>query len=156
MEDMISEDGNLKLLDKNRTSYFSTKLKSSLPFNRTLKLLDSGNMALIDDQSGKYLWKSFAQPIDTLLLGMKMDEKLKLVSWMDSSNLAVGNFTFQQDQDNRYKIINGLSIVHWKGDVSGPNELPYFMTTLLSNFSCIVDQVINRSSIASVRCILRG
>lgn len=132
----IVEDGNLKLLDEKGRPYFQTNVTSSRPVTRTLKLLDSGNLALIDGTSGNILWQSFAEPTDTFLPGMKMDEGLTLVSWMDSGNPATGNFTFQQDQDNGLpKIMKGLTALHWKSDQSGSNELPDCVALFLSNFS---------------------
>ncbi|KAL3509570.1 hypothetical protein ACH5RR_028971 [Cinchona calisaya] len=137
----VVDDGNVKLLDKNGLSYFQTNLVSSTWVNRTLKLLDSGNLALIDGQSGKYLWQSFEEPTDTFLPGMKMDENLKLASWKDSGDPAIGNLTFlHEDQDNGvYKIMKG-TVQYWRSDQSGSSELPYFMAFLLSNFSSKLDQ----------------
>ncbi|CDP16410.1 unnamed protein product [Coffea canephora] len=143
----IGEDGNLKLVDKMGTSYFNTTLERSSPVNRTLKLLDSGNLVLIDGSSGNILWQSFAEPTDSFLPGMKMDGGLKLVSWMDIGNPATGNFTFEQDQENRlHKIMKGKTELHWKSDQSGSDELPYSVAFFLSNFSHSVDQATYKSS----------
>nr|XP_027127401.1 G-type lectin S-receptor-like serine/threonine-protein kinase At4g03230 [Coffea arabica] len=145
----IVEDGNLKLLDEKGSSYFQTNLESSSPVNRTLKLLDSGNLALIDGTSGNILWQSFAEPTDTFLPGMKMDGGLKLVSWNNSGNPATGNFTFQQDQENGLpKIMKGKIAPHWKSDQSGSVELPYSVAFFLSNFSRSVNQATYKSSSA--------
>ncbi|XP_027159122.1 G-type lectin S-receptor-like serine/threonine-protein kinase At4g03230 isoform X1 [Coffea eugenioides] len=145
----IVEDGNLKLLDEKGSSYFQTNLESSSPVNRTLKLLDSGNLALIDGTSGNILWQSFAEPTDTFLPGMKMDEGLKLVSWKDIGNPGTGNFTFQRDQENGLpKIMKGKIAPHWKSDQSGSVELPYSVAFFLSNFSRSVNQATYKSSSA--------
>ncbi|XP_071904876.1 uncharacterized protein [Coffea arabica] len=137
----IGEDGNLKLLDEMGTSYFNTTLESSSPVNRMLKLLDSGNLVLIDGSSGNILWQSFAEPTDTFLPGMSMDKGLKLVSWWDSGNPKTGNFTFEQDQENRlYRIMERSTVVHWESDQSGSIDLPYFVAFLLSNFSPSLDR----------------
>nr|XP_027063039.1 G-type lectin S-receptor-like serine/threonine-protein kinase At4g03230 [Coffea arabica] len=145
----IGEDGNLKLVDKMGTSYFNTTLERSSPVNRILKLLDSGNLVLIDGSSGNILWQSFAEPTDTFLPGMTMDGGLKLVSWMDIGNPATGSFTFEQDQENRLpKIMKGKTAPHWKSDQSGSVELPYFVAFFLSNFSRSVDQATYKSSSA--------
>ncbi|KAJ8551501.1 hypothetical protein K7X08_021516 [Anisodus acutangulus] len=64
----IDDDGNLKVLDSMRNSYFSTEVTSSSSnLKHTTKLLDSGNLVLIDDLSGKRLWQSFDNPTDTFL-----------------------------------------------------------------------------------------
>lgn len=110
----LEKDGNLKVLDSSRTSnYFTTNLTSlgpSQPFTRTARLLDSGNLVLIDDQTGKTLWQSFDNPTDTFLPGMKMDENLTLISWTTSENPANGKFRFQKDQerDNGYVILKSF------------------------------------------------
>ncbi|KAL3509579.1 hypothetical protein ACH5RR_028980 [Cinchona calisaya] len=132
---VIDEDGNVKLLDEHGDSHFHTNLVSSNLVYRTLKLLDSGNLALIDGQSGKYLWQSFAEPTDTFLPGMKMDEKLNLRSWKDYDDPANGEYTFHQDQDNGvHKIMKG-SVQYWRSDQSGSSELPLSVAAMLSNSS---------------------
>ncbi|KAF5458396.1 hypothetical protein F2P56_022427 [Juglans regia] len=79
----IAEDGNLKVLDSSTgKEYWSTNLDRSSSTNRTVKLMDSGNLVLSnDDNMETSLWESFKDPTDTFLPGMKMDEKLTLTSW---------------------------------------------------------------------------
>jgi hypothetical protein len=71
----IAEDGNLKVWD-NTTGYvyWNTSVETSSSANRTVKLMDSGNLVLRDDQLATSLWESFQNPTDTFLPGMKMDE----------------------------------------------------------------------------------
>ncbi|KAK4368485.1 hypothetical protein RND71_012277 [Anisodus tanguticus] len=133
---VVVEGGNLKVWNSNSMyTYFSTQLGSSA--NRTVELLDSGNLVLFDD-TGVKLWQSFLSPTDTFLPGMKMDGNLKLT---DSRS---GNFTFQFDQSSNktYVILQTQGGIHWKGSAnlatSGHlnfGEMPAYVAYMLSNNS---------------------
>ncbi|CAK9161397.1 unnamed protein product [Ilex paraguariensis] len=138
----IADDGNLKVLDRNKITYFSTDLESSSASNRTVKLFDSGNLVLIDNQSGSVLWQSFDHPTDTFLPGMKMDDKKKLTSWKSAKDPGRGNFTFELDEElsnGPIYLTRKRTTTYWKSGDSGgfdsPNELPSGVAYLLSNFS---------------------
>lgn len=140
----IAEDGNLMVLDTSsngRESYWSTGLAKSSSANRTVKLLDSGNLVLSeDDQSAMSLWESFKNPTNTFLPGMKMDENIELVSWTDPGDPRKGNFTFKLDElgEDIYTITNVL-VDYWKSRIPGKflrsDKMPYLVANLLSNFS---------------------
>ncbi|KAA8524526.1 hypothetical protein F0562_010949 [Nyssa sinensis] len=128
----ITEDGNLKVWVVNGKSSNITALGNSPSSNRTVRLLDSGNLVLIDDRSRNVLWQSFDNPSDTFLPGMKMGGKLKLTSWTSIVDPSSGNYTFEQDpeSENRY-LIRNRSIPYWK---SGRyNEIPTAVYILLRN-----------------------
>ena len=57
----IADDGNLKVLDNSNKDYWSTTVNKSLSANRTVKLMDSGNLVLSgdNDQLATSLWESF-------------------------------------------------------------------------------------------------
>ncbi|KAG7983526.1 hypothetical protein I3843_04G110500 [Carya illinoinensis] len=94
----IAEDGNLKVLDTAGKEYWSTGLKNSST-NRNVKLMDSGNLVLSDDDHMETsLWESFKSPTDTFLPGMKMDNKLTLTSWKGRDDPRSGLYTFKLDQ----------------------------------------------------------
>ncbi|KAA8524522.1 hypothetical protein F0562_010945 [Nyssa sinensis] len=143
----IAEDGNLKVWDVNGKSSSITALGNSPSSNRTVRLLDSGNLVLIDDLSRNVLWQSFDNPSDTFLPGMKMDGKLKLTSWTSIENPSSGNYTFEQDpeNENNYRIRYG-SILYWKSGESGDfiryNEIHTAVSLLLSNSSVPSDETI--------------
>ncbi|KAM0009262.1 putative protein kinase RLK-Pelle-DLSV family [Helianthus debilis subsp. tardiflorus] len=63
----------------------------------TLKLLDTGNVVLIDVELRCILWQSFETPTDTFLPGMKMGKSLKLTSWSTGTDPGSGSFKFQRD-----------------------------------------------------------
>ncbi|XP_028070313.1 G-type lectin S-receptor-like serine/threonine-protein kinase At4g03230 [Camellia sinensis] len=110
-------NGNLTLWDESGISYFSTSCGSS---RSTAKLLDSGNLVVRDDQSGKNLLESFNNPTDTFLPGMNMNANLKLTSWTRPDDPTRGNFTFQQDEEvkNGYIVLKS-GIVYWKSRETG-------------------------------------
>ncbi|XP_019158932.1 PREDICTED: G-type lectin S-receptor-like serine/threonine-protein kinase At4g03230 [Ipomoea nil] len=140
----IKEDGNLYVLNATGATCFSTQLdptpSKSHRTARTARLLDSGNLVLIDNLSGKTLWQSFGHPADTFLPGMKMDESLTLTSWASSGyNPTPGNYTFIQDPgDKEQYIIYHRSVTYWKSGVGDQltslNTLPPAVSSLLSNF----------------------
>ncbi|KAF9661837.1 hypothetical protein SADUNF_Sadunf19G0110300 [Salix dunnii] len=107
----ITDDGNLQILHRNGTSYWSTDLEStSKPAYREAKLLDSGNLVFGDSNNTlltTILWQSFAYPTDTFLSGMNMSENLKLISWESRADPKEGNFTFQLDEGscNLYNML---------------------------------------------------
>ncbi|PHU26365.1 hypothetical protein BC332_04697 [Capsicum chinense] len=139
------DDGNLKVLDSMKNSYFSTELVSASSSNRTAKLFDSGNLVLIDDLLGKRLWQSFDHPTDTFLPGMRMDDTLKLTAWgVTQKDPTSGNYTFQLNQEgNSEYTIYQRTLLHWKGSAAPTasanpfnfRELPSFVVSMLSNYS---------------------
>jgi hypothetical protein len=120
----IANDSNAMVLDRNNKSYWSTdRLRNSSYTNRILKLQDSGNLVLMeeDQSSSRVIWQSFDDPTDTFLPGMKMNTNMVLTSWKSSGDPGLGHFTFQQDQDiqNQYIIRKEGSTIYWQSRVSG-------------------------------------
>ncbi|GAA0168919.1 transmembrane signal receptor [Lithospermum erythrorhizon] len=95
----IGEDNNLHFTDKFTRRNFT---RSS---NTTAKLLDTGNLVLIDGQSGKIWWQSFKHPTDTFLPGMKMTAELELTSWIELSRPGTGIYKFKLDEDEKLYVI---------------------------------------------------
>ncbi|KAH8480040.1 hypothetical protein H0E87_030315 [Populus deltoides] len=140
----VTEDGNLKILDKNGDPFWSTGLEStSKPGNRLAKLLDSGNLVLCDSNTllTTILWQSFDHPTDTFLSGMKMSGDLKLTSWKSQVDPKEGNFTFQLDGETGQFVISDGYIKHWtSGDSSDffssermPDRIAYFLSNFTRN-----------------------
>ncbi|XP_060190372.1 uncharacterized protein LOC132619497 [Lycium barbarum] len=117
---VVAEDGNLRVWNSNSNyTYFSSGLESVENPNRTVELLDSGNLVLVEE-SGVKRWESFLNPTDTFLPGMTMNEKLNLT---DSKS---GNYTFQLDQNSnkKYVIFDQMQRkIHWKGSVPLDNSV---------------------------------
>ncbi|KAG7987961.1 hypothetical protein I3843_03G161000 [Carya illinoinensis] len=137
----IAEDGNLMVLDTAGKIYWSTELEKSSSRNRSVKLMDSGNLVFSDDQSGNFLWESFKYPTDTFLPGMKMDKNLTLTSWAGVGDPGIGIYNFTQDQEEeedqvRY-IIKKSQLLYWirSGKPNSEEMLDHVIADLLSNFS---------------------
>ncbi|XP_035551036.1 uncharacterized protein LOC109000303 [Juglans regia] len=139
----IAEDGNLKVLDTAGNEYWSTGLENSSSTNRTVKLMDSGNLVLSDDDSMETSpWESFKNPTDTFLPGMTMGDKLTLTSWKGKDDPGSGRCTFKLDQEteSQYVVIKKQS-VYWKSGMargkfpSSDDIILPAIADLLSNFS---------------------
>ncbi|KAM0943905.1 putative protein kinase RLK-Pelle-DLSV family [Dioscorea sansibarensis] len=89
--------GNLRIVDARGSSFvftygFSTESTAA-------KLLDSGNLVLIDAKnSSRILYESFDYPTDSFLPGMKLGlvrwQNRLLTSWRNSGDPATGDFLF--------------------------------------------------------------
>lgn len=143
----ITDDGNLKVLDKSGKTYWSTTIEKSSSMNRIATILDNGNLVLSNEEqhtnSVTILWQSFDNPTDTFLPGMKLDENLVLTSWKSYDDPAPGNFTFQQDQERTNQvIILKRSVRYWRSGILGKfislNEMPSAILYLLSNFTSTI------------------
>lgn len=141
----ISETkGNLEVLDRSGRCYWGTNLEKSSSVHRSVKLMDSGNLIVSEEEEQgnhtvKILWQSFENPTDTFLPGMKMDENLVLTSWKSIDDPAPGNFSFQQDQGENQYVIWKRSVKYWKssgtGTFLGSGEMSAAISYLLSNFT---------------------
>ncbi|KAL7102368.1 hypothetical protein ACP275_08G116000 [Erythranthe tilingii] len=140
----IADDGNIKIWCNGNTGVdvpvvSVSSLDTSRSSNRSLQLLDSGNLVLVDGQHDKRLWQSFDYPTDTFLPGMKMnDNDMELVSWNSPTDPGKGNYTFRREQG--VYSIQKRSTVYWKSGEPGPfflfnNELPSAVPQILSNSS---------------------
>jgi len=136
----VTDDGNLKILDKNGDPVWSTGLEStSKPANGLAKLLDSGNLVLCDSNTllTTILWQSFEHPTDTFLPGMKMSGDLKLTSWKSQVDPKEGNFTFRLDEETGQFVIFDGNIKHWtsrhSSDFFRPEGMPDVIEYFLRN-----------------------
>ncbi|XP_062009544.1 G-type lectin S-receptor-like serine/threonine-protein kinase At4g03230 isoform X2 [Rosa rugosa] len=136
------EDGNLLVLDNvTGERYWSTDIGTSSSSNMIVKIMESGNLVLMDsDQmAANILWQSFQNPTDTFIPGMLMDKNFQLTSWRDEDDPRPGNFTFKLDQSERQYIIMKKSLPYWKSGEPGnhfsSDEMRPEGAYLLSNFS---------------------
>ncbi|XP_052622620.1 G-type lectin S-receptor-like serine/threonine-protein kinase At4g03230 [Lactuca sativa] len=82
---------------------------------RALKLVNSGNVALMDVSSGNTLWQSFKTPTDTYLPGMKLTNILTLTSWKSLNDPGTGIYQFRQGErgEQSYLIMKDTKY-YWK------------------------------------------
>ncbi|KAF8043181.1 hypothetical protein BT93_A1503 [Corymbia citriodora subsp. variegata] len=134
-------DGNLKLWNGGG-AFQLTHFEGSSSSTRFAKLVDSGNLMLIEDNGNeRILWQSFEYPTNTFLPGMLMNESFVLTSWANPDDPKQGSFTFQMDQEggnNNYNVFQKVS-PYWKSGVYGKfiraDQMLDVISFLLSNFT---------------------
>ncbi|CAL5411049.1 unnamed protein product [Camellia sinensis] len=93
----IGDDGNLRLLDGNQNTVWTTNMTAYVNYSVAV-LLDTGNLVLRDGASGESLWEGFSHPCDTSLPGMRLGlntrtgEKLFLTAWKTEDDPSPGKF----------------------------------------------------------------
>ncbi|KAL5077765.1 hypothetical protein RYX36_016749 [Vicia faba] len=99
---IISNEGNLVLLNRNQSIIWSTKTRETTRTTSKIpiaQLLDNGNLVLKKDGEEDFLWQSFDYPSDTILAGMKAGwDKKKglnriLVAWKNWEDPSSSDFT---------------------------------------------------------------
>ena len=67
--------------------------------NTTAQLLDTGNLVLKDDSSGRIIWEGFQHPYHTFLENLKLSVNLNtgeqqvVSSWKNPSDPSIGSFS---------------------------------------------------------------
>lgn len=125
---MISDDGNLVLLDESKTQIWSTNL-SFIPSNSTVAvLLDSGNLVLRDASDPDIIfWQSCDHPADTWLPGCYLGlnkatgENRRLTSWKNSRDPTPGFFSLEIESNQFFLKLNNSknywSSGNWNGQM---------------------------------------
>ncbi|KAJ0241973.1 G-type lectin S-receptor-like serine/threonine-protein kinase [Hirschfeldia incana] len=138
-------NGNLVLLESDKTLVWSTGLTSSSSSALKAVLLDDGNLVLRDD-SDFVLWQSFNHPGDTWLPGVKIRfDKLtkksqRLTSWKNLQDPSPGLFSLELDESTAYKILwNGTTQYWTSGAWNGQSRIfdlvPEMRLNYIYNFS---------------------
>ena len=100
----INGKGNLVLHTQNQTTpIWSTNVSFSISStnNSMAKLLDTGNLVLVQQDNQHVTWQSFDYPTDTMLPFMKLglDRRTRLnrflTSWKSKDDPGIGNYSFQ-------------------------------------------------------------
>ncbi|KAK2633085.1 hypothetical protein EUGRSUZ_L00597 [Eucalyptus grandis] len=139
---VIGRDGNLKLLDGQQSTVWSTNVTAKSNYSAAV-LWDSGNLVL-QDRSANEMWQSFDEPTDTLLPNMKIRVNLKtgktqnLVSWKGEDDPSSGSFVLGITSETPPQGFawNGSS-PYWR---SGPWDkskfigIPIMNSTYLNNY----------------------
>ncbi|XP_019171811.1 PREDICTED: G-type lectin S-receptor-like serine/threonine-protein kinase At1g11300 isoform X1 [Ipomoea nil] len=123
----ISEDGNLLVLDGEKRVVWSSTSKSNIstsssPANTTAQLLDTGNLVLKDNSSGRYLWESFGEISNTAVEGMKLGNgssigiTRELRSWKSPWDPSPGTFSLRLRHQNIPEVIvlQNNSKIYWR------------------------------------------
>ncbi|KAK8675394.1 hypothetical protein V6N13_033461 [Hibiscus sabdariffa] len=101
----IDARGNLALFQGNQTlPLWSTNISIAGSGNSFAQILDSGNLVLLQNDTGKaILWQSFDHPTNTWLSFMKIGFNLRsgvnqsYTSWKSPDDPGVGNYTFRMN-----------------------------------------------------------
>ncbi|KAB1199623.1 hypothetical protein CJ030_MR0G019230 [Morella rubra] len=100
----INGQGNLVLNSKNGSiPFWSTNTSVSSMNNSMARLLDSGNLVLVGQDSQSVTWQSFDYPSNTMLPFMKLGLYLRtgvnryLTSWKSAENPGTGNYSYAID-----------------------------------------------------------
>ncbi|KAJ8623731.1 hypothetical protein MRB53_032261 [Persea americana] len=110
----LQKGGNLVLTDAGRLVIWKTDTASSSPVQ--LRLLDTGNLMILQISTNKMLWQSFSFPTDTLLPLQPFTREMKLIASRSQSNYSSGFYSFFFDNDNIMRLLyNGPSIssIYW-------------------------------------------
>ena len=140
----VADDGNLAVTDTSGQRYWSST-QGSTSTNMTVKLLDSGNLVLLQyDQMGKsvIVFQSFHHPTDTFLPGMNMYSQIKLTSWSSDNGPGSGiyNFMMAPTGDNRYIILKNYQPYWERGKNLSSGSMFETVAYLLNNFSMSADR----------------
>ncbi|KAA8523039.1 hypothetical protein F0562_009462 [Nyssa sinensis] len=105
----IRYDGNMVITDIRLIPIIVNYGMLATSSNTSVKLLDSGNLILVDEED-KIVWQSFCYPSDTFLPGMKLGlfgldtdhiRKQFLVSWLSPLVPTTGPFALGLDSNNK-------------------------------------------------------
>lgn len=120
----ISTNGsNLQLQTSSAKVFWSTSSFNMV--SPVAHLLDTGNLVLMENNTGNIAWQSFDYPTDTLLAGLKIGtvkgQPHYLTSWVTSDNPASSNYTIKLHSAGfpEYFIWDGSKRVYRTGPWNG-------------------------------------
>ncbi|GMJ14640.1 hypothetical protein like AT1G11340 [Hibiscus trionum] len=101
----IDGRGNLALFQGNETlPVWTTDISTEAAWNTFAQILDSGNLVLLQNDTGKaVVWQSFSYPTNTWLSSMKIGFNLRTgmnqsyTSWKSPDDPGVGNYSFRMN-----------------------------------------------------------
>ncbi|KAF7119281.1 hypothetical protein RHSIM_Rhsim13G0165900 [Rhododendron simsii] len=98
----ITPTGNV-IITSDQTNPIWSSNTTILSASPVLKLLDTGNLVVVDSNTGNYSWQSFDHPCDTLVPGMKLgwdlsnNQEWYLTSWNSLQDPSTGDYTYRVD-----------------------------------------------------------
>ena len=124
----ISEDGNLVVLNRKNKVVWSSNV-THVTTNSIAKLLDSGNLVLLDGTPGEVMWESFQHPSDVHVPQMKLstsrvtgDKTTSLTSWKSPSDPSVGYYSATLERPSAPEVyiwVNGTRPCYRSGPWNG-------------------------------------
>ncbi|CAD5328609.1 unnamed protein product [Arabidopsis thaliana] len=110
---MISNDGNLVLLDGKNITVWSSNIESSTTNNnnRVVSIHDTGNFVLSETDTDRPIWESFNHPTDTFLPQMRVrvnpqtGDNHAFVSWRSETDPSPGNYSLGVDPSGAPEIV---------------------------------------------------
>ncbi|KAG5516638.1 hypothetical protein RHGRI_037388 [Rhododendron griersonianum] len=122
----IASTGNV-IITSDQTNLIWSSNTTILSASPVLKLLDTGNLVVVDSSTGSYLWQSFDHPCDTLVPGMKLgwdlskNQEWYLTSWKSSQDPSTGDYTYRVDPQGLPQLIlrQGSTITYRSGPWDG-------------------------------------
>ncbi|KFK36719.1 hypothetical protein AALP_AA4G160600 [Arabis alpina] len=101
----ISSNGSLILLDEKQKVLWSSGEEVVTSNKCRAELLDSGNLVVVDNVTGTYLWQSMEHPTDTMLplsslmYDIPNNTRRVLTSWKSNTDPSSGEFVAELTQD---------------------------------------------------------
>lgn len=148
----ISVNGSLVLLDGRQNVVWSSSssTRGASTTNKChAKLLDTGNLVVVDEVSGTLLWQSFENPGDTLLplssltYNLASKEKRVLTCWKSRTDPSPGEFSVELTPQVPSQIVTmkGRRVYKRSGpwDKTGFTGLPQMEKSYASPFSLSQD-----------------
>ncbi|KAK8612558.1 hypothetical protein V6N13_092670 [Hibiscus sabdariffa] len=155
----IDGRGNLALFQGNQTlPVWSTNISIAGAGNSFAQILDSGNLVLLQNDTGKeLLWQSFGHPTNTWLSHMKIGFNLRTglnqsyTSWKSPDDPGVGNYTFRMNPGvSPQMVLYKGSVPVWRsGTWTGKiwSGIPEMAQTFIFNASFVnIDNEVSFSS----------
>ncbi|CAK8541408.1 unnamed protein product [Lathyrus sativus] len=100
----ISDNGNDLVVLNGKKEVIWTSNAPNIATNSSSKLLDSGNLVLLEGATGRTVWESFQHPSNVVLPNMKLTsnkitgEKVKFTSWKTPFDPSVGSFSISVER----------------------------------------------------------
>ncbi|XP_050210120.1 G-type lectin S-receptor-like serine/threonine-protein kinase RKS1 [Mercurialis annua] len=140
----ITPDGNFVLNDVDDMKFpvWSTNISTGRVESCVARLLDSGNLVLLHNESKTIVWQSFDYPTDTMLPGLKIGLNRKiglyrsLTSWRSLNDPGTGDWLYKLNPDGcpQFFLYEGSSRIWrsspWPWD---PAPTPGYLPTSANN-----------------------
>ncbi|XP_058197206.1 G-type lectin S-receptor-like serine/threonine-protein kinase At4g27290 isoform X2 [Rhododendron vialii] len=122
----ISPTGNI-IITSNQTNLIWSSNSTMLSASPVLQLLDTGNLVVVNSNTGSYSWQSFDHPCDTIVPGMKLgwdiskNQEWYLTSWNSLQDPSTGDYTYRVDPRGLPQLVlrRGSTISYRSGPWDG-------------------------------------